>query len=866
MNICVDTQPFFSPVSRNRGIGNYATKLIAQLIRMDRTNQYILLNLYSDESALKTLNLAPGECQNVVEARHYTGFNHYLIQTAPHGMQHEYNEILDALLRRTLVEYRIDTFFFTSPFDYWHIFKAESFRGVRKLAIVYDVIPLVFQDRYLADKSTRQWYMGIVDFIKTVDLSFAISESVRDDLSTYCGINRERVVTIYSGVDEQYRRQSYSSDDTKSCLARYGIKDSFVLCTGGDDPRKNMAELIEAYAGLSDNLKSAFQLVFVCSITENGLQRYLELIRRFKVEGRVVFTNFIPLEDLIFLYNQANLMAFPSQYEGFGLPVIEAMNCGTPVLTSNNSSLGEIAKDAAILVDPFSIADIRRGLRVALEDLPSLERLSAKAAEKIEQFTWPNTARIVLGSLISLQPLSDGEEERMKLAFFSPIPMQKSGISDYGSDLLSGLAKRFDIDIFVGDHDKADMRPETMPCPVLHHSKYRKKHGEYDRTLYQIGNSEFHTYMFDYLDEFGGDIVLHDYNLHGIVYHQTAAKGNFKEYERILRMDHGDATSEYVQAFRQGECGHKIHDMHVNGFVVDKANRIIVHSDDSKEKLLMTNIGRNVIKIPLYATRTGLSQAEARMDLDLPEEDMILASFGFISRTKRIDAALMAIIDLFEAYPSMKYILVGEAEKEMQEIIERFIQENDLDGRIILTGFTDLETFKRYIAAADICLNLRYPYNGESSASLARIVAEGKPCLVSDIGSFSEYPDDCCFKIPLPVGVYDDLEQKAIHDVVADLLGNKGLREAVSARALKFYEGHLKLDRIIDLYDQCLHENMVSCIQEEALIRLYERHVSLAPDIKLEIQRISDTIGYAKQSPIEGVKEDEKPDGGILTA
>ncbi|RKJ22013.1 glycosyltransferase, partial [Butyricicoccus sp. 1XD8-22] len=125
-----------------------------------------------------------------------------------------------------------------------------------------------------------------------------------------------------------------------------------------DDFRKNIEGLIVAFSKMPQSILHEYQLVVACKLSEASEAYYYEVAKKHNVRDRIILTNFVPTNHLILLYNLAHVVAFPSKYEGFGLPVVESMACGTPVLTSNNSSLGEISEGAAVLVDPFDINDI----------------------------------------------------------------------------------------------------------------------------------------------------------------------------------------------------------------------------------------------------------------------------------------------------------------------------------------------------------------------------------------------------------------------------------------------------------------------------------------------------------------------------
>lgn len=852
MNIAIDVQPLVSPGSKNRGIGNYTKSQLQLLLEKDKVNKYFLFNIYTEESIFTELGIDPADYPNVEEFKLYTGNNQYIIQKLSNGMIKEYDDLLGSIITKFIKDFKIDIFYLTSPFDHWDIFNIDWYKETKVITTVYDVIPLIFKDRYLRDKELHKWYMRIIEFIKKADRILAISQSVKTDLIKYCRIDSEKIDVIYAGIDSRFKKTDLEKTTKQNILDKYGISQKFIMCTGGDDPRKNMRELIQAFSSLPQNIKSEYQLVIVCSLDVNGHANLMEVINKFNVKGKVILTNFVPFEHLVMLYNMAYLMAFPSQYEGFGLPVVEAMACGTPVLTSNNSSLGEIAEGAAVLVDPFSVDSIKTGLIKALTN-EDLYQLVVNSKEKVEKFTWENTVKATIQSIETVRVKISSKEYSLKagikkkIAFFTPLPPLQSGISDYSYDILEGLCKYFDIDVYVDDANKKYEVPQADNIRVLNHKNYRNNKNEYFETIYQIGNSEFHIYMFPYVKAYGGLVVLHDYNLHGVIHFMTGGKNDYKGYQEYLALDYPNEVKQYMESLLNGKTGLKIYEMPSNGIVSNYADRIIVHSDYAKRGLLKRDISRNVKKINLYAKIEDKTDKLAlRNKYNIKQDDIIVASFGFIASTKRIDKALEAFALAYEKNESIKYFLVGEPNTEMKEYINKFCEDSGLGENIVVTGFTDLSAFKDYINMADICINLRYPYNGETSASLMQILAAGKAVIVSDIGSFSEVPDNCCIKVPVSLNDTDDSEVKAIYNALEKLITDKCYLDTISSNAREFAKENLDIEKIAKQYADFMNEKKRKIINEKLLETLFEREIIRAPNIEREARLISETLGYLK--------------------
>lgn len=848
MNIAVDVQPLVSPTSKNRGIGNYNVDQLRLLIERDKKNNYLFFNAYNDESIFDILDINKSEYENVKDVHIYTGNSQYLIQSEPNGKVKKYEKIFGELVKKFLKDNNIDIFYFTSPFDYWDIFNMEWFKSVTTIATVYDIIPYLFQKRYLGDKDAKKWYMRIINFIKKVDKILAISQSVKDDLIRHLGIDNKKIDVIYAGIDKRYMKLDNISDEIQ-IRKKYGINKEFIMCTGGADPRKNMNELIIAYSKLPEELKNKYMLAIVCSLHKEGEIELRETARRYDVSDKVVMTNFVPFNHLLKLYNLASLMAFPSQYEGFGLPVIEAMACGTKVITSNNSSLGEIAEGAATLVDPFDIESITEGLKKALNALNSDEFLE-EMKKCVNLYTWENTVELTMKSINEVKTrvkVSESKKAKIKIAMFTPLPPLKSGISDYSYDIIIALTEYFDIDVYVDDNYSGNPFEYNENIVIYNHREYITNYNKYYDTIFQVGNSEFHIYMFEYIKKYKGTVVLHDYNMHGVIYFSTGELGKYDEYEAMLAEDDKDLAQNYVDSIKSGKSGLRIHEIEVNGIVTNYANKIIVHSDYAKRKLLFKDISRTVVKIPLYAKIDELpNKVMLREKYKFHKDEFVIASFGFISDTKRIDKALEAFAKVAKEKVNVRYLLVGEANKDMKKQINVFCENNGIKNKVKITGFTELQEFIDYIGLCDACINLRYPYNGENSASLMRILAAGKPVFVSDIGSFSEIPDSCCIKVPISKSSNDSREVDILTNELLKMVNDKEYINLLCNNAREYARKELDLEIISKNYQRFIMRNKDLTINESVLMSLVNNEILKVQDVNTECYKIARVLSKIK--------------------
>lgn len=216
-----------------------------------------------------------------------------------------------------------------------------------------------------------------------------ISEYSRRTLIERYGLAEDRVTVTPLGVSPSFR--VIEKDLAARATARFGIDGPFILGVGNLQPRKNLERLLRSFAALRRDTSCTHELVLVGQMAWLG-HRVQEETRRLGIEAHVHQTGYVSEDELVALYNRADVFAYPSIFEGFGLPVIEAMACGTPVLTSNTSSLPEVAGDAALVVDPHDVEAIAEGLRRLVSERRLREKLTSAGFLQARQFPWRRTA------------------------------------------------------------------------------------------------------------------------------------------------------------------------------------------------------------------------------------------------------------------------------------------------------------------------------------------------------------------------------------------------------------------------------------------------------------------------------------------
>jgi glycosyltransferase involved in cell wall biosynthesis len=292
-----------------------------------------------------------------------------------------------------ICDLKLDVMHCTCPFGDFPVPKISNL-GCGTVATIYDLIPLKLPF-YFDIAINRADYMNRLQILKTYQTLLTISSSVKDDIIRYLSYPAAKIKVIGAGVDEDFINCGSGGDFV--LRNKLLTTQPYLLCTGGDDPRKNLMRLIEAF-GLLQPRHANYKLVIVCDLSPSTKKALLAQAAAVGVQDRLILTGFVPKATLIALYRFAEVFVFPSLAEGFGLPILEAMACGTPVVTSYGRPFTEVAGDAAIYFDPHNPHSIASAISSVLDYKAARYLLSQKGLKRATSKTWAPVAQTVLAA------------------------------------------------------------------------------------------------------------------------------------------------------------------------------------------------------------------------------------------------------------------------------------------------------------------------------------------------------------------------------------------------------------------------------------------------------------------------------------
>jgi glycosyltransferase involved in cell wall biosynthesis len=382
-----------SKASGNRGVGRYTESLVKCLLKNNTKHEFFLalngaLSESIDSIRTKFLNLVD--------------FNHIIIwqnilDTSANKLQEKANIDAAEIIREMFFYSYAPDMVFSTNLQEGLIEPAVT--SVKKIAnfstlfctTLHDLVPFYYKNEYLTDPITSAWYYSKINYAIASDIILTDSHSSKDDIVKFLKIDPEKIFVVENGYDEQIFNVSHVDNMVKkNILSKYNVSNPFIFYVGGNDHHKNIARLIQAYA--SDySINNDVKLLIGGSLFlhDTSLKK---LISQLNLEDKIIFPGFIDDIDLPILYKSCLCFIFPSTHEGFGLPALEAMACGTPVIGSNSSSIKEIINNPEALFDPYDPLDIAKKIKQVIFDNDFAKQVASKGVIQAKQYSWEKSS------------------------------------------------------------------------------------------------------------------------------------------------------------------------------------------------------------------------------------------------------------------------------------------------------------------------------------------------------------------------------------------------------------------------------------------------------------------------------------------
>lgn len=797
MRILIDLQACQSTGSRTRGIGRYSLSLAKAMAKRAGSHELrLLLNGSFPESVVAIRD----EFSGLIPHQQIHTW-HGLTGVAGGRPQSEWRRLASERVREYVCrQFQPDLVHVSSLFEGWiddAVTDIQSASRIQSAVTLYDLIPLIHREHYLRDEKLSAWYYRKLQALKNADLLLAISNSSKAEAIEYLQMPEDIVVNVSSAVDERFFVTDFSQELVLSVLKRHGLRQNFIMYTGGIDLRKNIDGLICAYARLPATLREKHQLAIVCSVHAEEKERLLQLAKKEGLaSGSVVMTGFVPDEELPVLYHACRLFVFPSWHEGFGLPALEAMTCGAPVIAANTSSLPEVIGRADALFDPFSQNSITEKMAQVLKDEAFSLILREHGLAQSKKFSWDESARLSIAAFEAsddrkrakntVMVVTQSFPRKPRLAYIAPIPPEQTGIADYSAELLPELARYYEIEL-ISDQKEVSLPWLKANFALRSVDWFEMNVDRFDRIIYHMGNSPFHGHMFALMKKHPGVLVLHDFYLSNIVSHLDYLGVTSGAFADALYESHGYPA--LIESKNTADVHQVIWKYPCSLGVIRSAQAVIVHSQFSKglaKKWYGDSIASSWSYIPhLRCLPEKFDQSEAKQKFGLEEGDFLVCAFGMLGPSKLNHRLLKAWVDSGLAQQKNCYLVfVGKNDGAQygMDILAQAKQAH-CGERIKITGFAEAALFKQYLMAADAAVQLRTMSRGETSGTVLDCMAHGVPTIINRNGTMAELPEGALLTLD------DDFEDQDLIAYLRELFEDRQLRQDLGARARQ----HIKL-------------------------------------------------------------------------
>jgi glycosyltransferase involved in cell wall biosynthesis len=807
----------------HRGTGRYTQQQLREVLRLGPAHEYVLF--CREEADFGAL--LPG-----IAASPRVSFA--ILPPLAGSPWHELNRPEEVLrgteeLQRAVDVQELDLFHLTIP---CHLNDLVAFRlDSPVVATHYDLIPLLFPGHYLREPALRRLYERALGLVRRADRVVAISHHARREAVTHLGVPEETIRVAWPVADPGFR--PLPERERELLLAplrrRLGLPEGFLLTVSHLHHAKNLRTLFDAYRLLPSAVRREMPLVLACQMEEGDADKVRGWARERGIEADLRLTGLVSDEELAALYNGAMLYVHPSLYEGFGLPVLEAMRCGAAVIAASSSSLPEVVGDAGALFDPADPAALARVIEELRDDPGRRREMGERALAQAARFRPEDLGRETLTAYEeAVEAVRERPGKGLRLALWTPVPPQESGIADYSVELLREMTRWADVEVFVDDGVLPGPEvAELAPVRLFTAAARRHRRRPFDAALVQLGASLFHLYMKEAFASRSGPpaiVTLHDLTWGALLHREAALLGEEESFRRALASSEGQAAADEHAALGEGDPATLPERMEgflnrhpLLGGIVAASAAQVVHMPHAAEELAARYPGSRVFEFPmgvedprLSLTWTGWNDLRPR--LGIAAEAFVFGAFGVAHPVKRLEAAVRALGRVAAEIPAVDPVLliVGAfADPDYRLRLESLADEAGARGRLRVLGRTGRRDFELALLACDAVVNLRYPFRGQMSATLMRALAAGRPVVVTDVPEWRHLPESFCLRV-----APDEGEVEALAGHLRGLALDPARRHALGKVARDFWEEHATPARMAGSYRRVLAEVLGRRIEE----------------------------------------------------
>jgi glycosyltransferase involved in cell wall biosynthesis len=546
------------------------------------------------------------------------------------------------------------------------------------------------------------------------------------------------------------------------------VKRPFVFSVTGADDRKNTEALVSAYARLPLTFRREHQLVITCFMPLVFEQKWRQHARQVGLrEDEVLLTNLVAEDVLRSLYQTAALFVFPSLYEGFGLPVAEAIACGCPTITSSVSSIPEILDWEPSTFDPSNPDAISCAIERGLSDHEFRDGLRAIAKVRAPIHTWGTVAERTVAAMAKLPkpPTAPRSKPALRLALVGPLPPARSGIADYNARLAAELAKHCQLDL-LSDVGASHVLSETLhgvrrfPTRALGRTL---NPASYDAIIYTIGGSEHHHDTYEAAARYPGIVWFHDIRLDGL--YRTYALA--RQPSGGLRFLMEKAAQAYGQRLPQhfGWNGAAYDPEAADRFglfltreLVSWARGVIVNSDCAA-RLVELDQGPDASFQPIrelpFAVPTRIATTHRPY-----EHHPVIASFGVVHKVKGPKHLINALRHVRATVPA-RLVFVGDVSEVLLAELTELTGQLGLNDSVEFTGHVSQVEYERYLHEASCAIQLRLGMLGQNSAALSDCLSIGLPTITDIVATNDEFANYAIVRLS-PTFDESDLASQAV--------------------------------------------------------------------------------------------------------